>query len=49
VNYIGNSYWADGPFEGDIAEILLYNRLLTPAEETAIENYFAQEYGITFP
>ena len=26
VNYIGKSYWNEGMFQGDIAEIILYNR-----------------------
>lgn len=48
LNFIGNSYWNDGPFQGDIAEVLLYNRVLTPLEESAVHAYFSQEYGITF-
>jgi hypothetical protein len=49
INYIGNSYWSDGPFQGDFAEILIYNRLLTSAEESAIQTYFNQQYGVSFP
>jgi hypothetical protein len=47
INYIGRSYWsADGPFQGDIAEIVLYNRKLSAQEQTAVQGYFAQKYGI---
>jgi len=34
------------PLSGDIAEIILYNRKLTPAEKTTIENYLAAKYNI---
>ena len=33
-------------FAGDIAEIIVYNRLLTPAEIDAVELYLSGKYGI---
>ncbi len=35
------------PLSGDIAEIILYNRKLTPAEKTTIETYLNTKYNIT--
>lgn len=46
VNYIGKSYWNEGMFQGDIAEVLLYNRTLTASEQTAVKSYIATKYGI---
>jgi hypothetical protein len=45
-NLIGKSYWNDGQLEGDVAEILLYNRTLQPSELQAVHEYFAQKYGL---
>jgi fibronectin type 3 domain-containing protein len=45
-NYIGKTYWSEGMFQGDIAEIILYNRKLGPAEVAAVQNYLAAKYGI---
>ena len=45
TNYIGKSYWNEGRFQGDIAEILLYNRTLTPAEHAAIETHINNTYS----
>lgn len=47
TNYIGKSYWADGFFQGDVAEVLLYNRVLTTTEENAVQSYIATRYGLT--
>jgi hypothetical protein len=50
VNYIGRSYWGgDGYFAGDIAEVIVYNRQLSPSEQTAVQTYLGQKYGITLP
>ena len=46
INYIAKSYWSDGLFQGDIAEILLYNRALTTAEQEAVRAYLNQKYGL---
>ena len=47
LNYIGKSYWgADGAFEGDIAEIILYDRELSGSEQEAVRSYLADKYGI---
>jgi hypothetical protein len=49
-NYIGRSYWgSEGYFAGDIAEVLLYNRALNAAEQTAVNSYLSQKYGIYVP
>ena len=45
---VGKSYFgADGLFQGDVAEILLYNRALTLAEQATIRTYVAQTYGLS--
>jgi autotransporter-associated beta strand protein len=36
-----------GSWEGDIAEILVYNRPLTANEEAAVGSYLATKYGLT--
>lgn len=36
------------PMNGEIAEIMVYNRSLTTAERTSIENYLKAKYGFTF-
>ena len=47
--YIGNRGNAVGtyPLSGDIAEIILYNRKLTPAEKLTIETYLNTKYNIS--
>lgn len=47
LNFIGQSYWSDGLFEGDIAEILLYNRSLSSSELQAVHQYVGQKYGVS--
>ncbi|MCX6934277.1 MAG: fibronectin type III domain-containing protein [Verrucomicrobia bacterium] len=34
-------------FNGDIAEVLVFDRVLTPAERTVVQTYLATKYGIT--
>ncbi len=34
-------------WNGDIAEIIIYNRALTPAEESSVGLYLTQKYGLT--
>ena len=47
TNYIGRSYWgSDGYFAGDIAEIILYNRTLSAAEQAAVHTYLGQKYAL---
>jgi hypothetical protein len=36
-----------GPFQGDIAEVLLYNRAVGDAERSELETYLATKYGTT--
>lgn len=46
---IGNhsAYDADGQFEGDIAEVLVFNKVLTAVERARVETYLSIKYGIT--
>lgn len=48
-NYIGKSYWNEGIFQGDIAEIILYNRELTPTEQASVRSYIEDKYAIPLP
>ncbi len=44
------AYWGiTGYFYGDMAEVLVYNRALTPAEQQQIEVYLADKYGLYHP
>ncbi len=45
-NYVGKSNWPDALFQGDMAEILLYNRALTSAETQGVQAYLAAKYNI---
>lgn len=38
---------ADGPFVGDIGEILVYQKQLTAAEIASVEEYLAKKWGVT--
>jgi fibronectin type 3 domain-containing protein len=49
VNYIGKSYWSDGAFQGDVAEVLIYDRELTPAEYATVTEYLSTKYSIDSP
>ncbi len=46
---IGNhsDYDADGQFEGDIAEVLVFDKVLTAVERARVETYLAIKYGVT--
>ncbi|OEK06856.1 hypothetical protein [Roseivirga misakiensis] len=46
---IGNhtAYDADGQFEGDIAEVLVFDKVLSAQERARVETYLAIKYGIT--
>jgi fibronectin type 3 domain-containing protein len=47
LNYIGKSYWpGDGWLQGDIAEVLIYNRKVTQDEDVAINSYLMTKYGL---
>jgi hypothetical protein len=49
-NYIGKSDWpADAIYQGDIAEVLIYNRPLTSTEQQDVEVYLADKYGLYHP
>ena len=38
----------DGNYNGDIAEMVVYNRVLTDCERKAVTRYFALKYGLPF-
>jgi hypothetical protein len=38
--------FSERTWEGDIAEVLLYPRVLSPAEEAAVGSYLAKKYGL---
>ncbi len=46
LNYIGRSYWNEGLFEGDLAEVILYDRTLGAAEEEAVVAYLDAKYAL---
>jgi hypothetical protein len=47
TNYIGKTYWNEGMFQGDISEVILYNRKLNAAEHAAVKAYIAGKYGLS--
>ncbi len=38
----------DGNFNGDIAEVIIYNRVLTDCEMKSVNRYLAKKYGLSF-
>jgi hypothetical protein len=46
LNYIGKGFEKDEQLRGDIAEIILYNRMLTPEEQETVRDYAARKYGL---
>jgi fibronectin type 3 domain-containing protein len=49
TNYIGKSFWNEGMFEGDIAEVIIYNRKLSSGEQSTVRAYLGQKYGLSVP
>jgi len=48
LNYIGRSNWAaDEYYQGDMAEVILFNRNLTTTERQRIDAYLALKFGYT--
>ena len=47
--HIGGTVDGAESFAGDIAEILLYDRILTADEHASVWNYLADKYGIEIP
>jgi hypothetical protein len=45
-NYIGQASAGGNYFNGQIAELLLYNRGLTPAEQSLVEGFLMQKYSL---
>ena len=48
-NYIGKSNWPEPLYQGDISEVILYNRLLTATERKSVELYLAAKYAVPLP
>jgi len=51
-NYIGKSNWTANPdalYQGNISEILIYNRPLSSIEQQEVEVYLANKYGLYHP
>jgi hypothetical protein len=49
-NYIGKSNWGGNAlYQGDMAEILIYNRPLSSTEQQQVEVYLADKYGLYHP
>lgn len=46
---IGATRTGDGSLDGDIAEIIVYNRALSSGERLSIRQYLAAEWGVTLP
>src|SRR5260221_9136091 len=45
--YIGSVDGGSYPWNGDIAEAIVYSRVLTATERQQVESYLALKYGIT--
>lgn len=46
---LGNDATNAGGFDGDIAEFIVFKRVLTPQELLEVQTYLAIKYGITLP
>lgn len=44
--YVGCAYRQRSPFQGDIAEVIIYSRALSNTERGAIEKYLREKYGL---
>jgi hypothetical protein len=44
--YLGAGKDADNPFSGDIAEVLVFNRTLSPDERDTVGGYLTAKYGL---
>jgi hypothetical protein len=46
---IGRGYNDNTFFTGDVAEVLVYTRAITPSERQAVDQYLAGKYGLPAP
>ncbi len=46
VSFTANPNLGNGDLTGDIAEVIVYNRVLTDAERTAVGAYFSNKYNL---
>ena len=44
---VDNGYTPDQDLDGDIAEVIMYNGFINPAQRTIAENYLAARYGLS--
>jgi hypothetical protein len=47
IRLSGTSTTPTSPFNGDVAELLAWDRALTPAEYLSVERYLGAKYGVT--
>ena len=45
-NFVGKGDGRGGFFRGDIAEVVVYDRMLTPDEQASVYRYFAEKYSL---
>ena len=43
----GNSYYATNPFQGEIAEVLVFDTVLEESDRDRVESYLAVKYGLS--
>ncbi len=48
-NFLGRSNWPDSLYAGEIAEVMIFDRVLPAAERMAIEDYLNARYGFNPP
>ena len=46
-NYVGHDSWGHGDFNGEIAEIIIYNYAVNSAQRNITANYLSSKYGIS--
>ncbi|MCP4442023.1 MAG: T9SS type A sorting domain-containing protein [Aureispira sp.] len=44
---VGGGFEAEQAFEGDIAEVIIYDRVISPADRIKVESYLGIKYGVT--
>ncbi|WP_291721656.1 T9SS type A sorting domain-containing protein [Bernardetia sp.] len=47
ISTLASNFTIDHRFGGDIAEIIVYDRVLNPAERIVVENYLSAKYNVT--
>jgi hypothetical protein len=44
---VGSNYYADFPFQGDIAEVIIFDSVLGTSDRNRVESYLAVKYGLS--